>query len=63
MDSKQFRILIQMLEAIRLTLRPPAEKEAEESFDFAGKMAVQALKDAESLEASEYFQEGRHEHC
>ena len=56
MNSKQFRILIQMLEAIRWTLKGPGYKAADS-------LAKQAVDDAESLEASEYFREGRHEHC
>ena len=57
MDSKQFRILIQMLEAIRWSLKGPLNEKADE---LVNKLASKALEDAESLEASEYFQE---EHC
>ena len=57
MNSKQFRILIQILEAIRLTLKGPSSTKG------ADELASQALEDAEALEASEYFREGRHEHC
>ena len=53
MNSKQFRILIQMLAAIRLTLEGP------EFYEDADLIADQALEDAEALEANEYFREGQ----
>ncbi len=53
MDSKQFRILIQMLEAIRWTLKAPLNKKADE---LVNKLASKAVEDAEALESHEYFQ-------
>ena len=47
MNNKQFRILIQMMGAIRLTLKG--------FYDDADKAADKAIEDAESLENSEYF--------
>ena len=56
MDSKQFRILIQMLEAIRWSLKALLNEKADE---LVNKLASKALEDAEALEASEYFREGQ----
>ena len=81
MNSKQFRILIQMLEAIRGTaiglceayLRSSSSAEFQtishdhqstSLIEAANSLAVDAVKDAEALEASEYFQEKHcNEHC